>query len=111
MKTILIIDDDPLIRKTISSHLSSRNFDVHLAEEGEQGLVKYKECMPDLVILDIRLPDIDGLEALRKIKDRNKNACVVIMTAYDDMKTTVEAIKSGAYEYTCHSLWISSNWT
>jgi two-component system response regulator AtoC len=99
MKTILIIDDDPLIRKTLSSHLSGRDFEVHLAEEGEQGLIKYSECSPDLVILDIRLPDIDGLEALRKIKDRNKNACVVIMTAYDDMKTTVEAIKSGAYEY------------
>ena len=99
MKSILIIDDDPLIRKTLSSHLSRRNFEVHLAEEGGQGLVKYTESMQDLVILDIRLPDIDGLEALRKIKDRNKNACVVIMTAYDDMKTTVEAIKSGAYEY------------
>jgi two-component system response regulator AtoC len=99
MKSILIIDDDPLIRKTLSSHLSRRNFEVHLAEEGEQGLSKYTECLPDLVILDIRLPDIDGLEALRKIKLRNKNACVVIMTAYDDMKTTVEAIKSGAYEY------------
>ena len=99
MKSILIIDDDPLIRKTLSSHLSRRNFEVHLAEEGEQGVAKYAECLPELVILDIRLPDIDGLEALRKIKIRNKNACVVIMTAYDDMKTTVEAIKSGAYEY------------
>jgi DNA-binding NtrC family response regulator len=99
MKSILIIDDDPLIRKTLSSHLSRRNFEVFWAEEGEQGLAKYAECLPDLVILDIRLPDIDGLEALRKIKMRNKNACVVIMTAYDDMKTTVEAIKSGAYEY------------
>ena len=99
MKSILIIDDDPLIRKTLSSHLSRRNFEVHLAEEGEQGVAKYAGCLPDLVILDIRLPDIDGLEALRKIKIRNKNACVVIMTAYDDMKTTVEAIKSGAYEY------------
>ena len=99
MKSILIIDDDPLIRKTLSSHLSRRNFEVHIAEEGEEGLVKYAEYLPDLVILDIRLPDIDGLEALRKIKIRNKNACVVIMTAYDDMKTTVEAIKSGAYEY------------
>ncbi len=99
MKSILIIDDDPLIRKTLSSHLSGRNFEVHLAEEGGKGLAKYAERLPDLVILDIRLPDIDGLEALRKIRDRNKNACVVIMTAYDDMKTTVEAIKSGAYEY------------
>ncbi len=99
MKSILIIDDDPLIRKTLSSHLSRHNFEVVLAEEGEQGVAKYAEYLPDLVILDIRLPDIDGLEALRKIKIRNKNACVVIMTAYDDMKTTVEAIKSGAYEY------------
>ena len=99
MKSILIIDDDPLIRKTLSSHLSRQNFEVHLAEEGEEGLAEYSECVPDLVILDIRLPDMDGLEVLRKIRDRNKNACVVIMTAYDDMKTTVEAIKSGAYEY------------
>lgn len=99
MKSILIIDDDPLIRKTLSLHLSRQNFEVHSADEGEAGLVKYAECMPDLVFLDIRLPDIDGLEALRQIKDRNTNACVVIMTAYDDMKTTVEAIKSGAYEY------------
>jgi two-component system response regulator AtoC len=99
MKSILIIDDDPLIRKTLSTHLSRRDFEVCLAETGEEGLDQYAACLPDLVILDIRLPDIDGLEALRKIKDRNKNACVVIMTAYDDMKTTVEAIKSGAYEY------------
>jgi two-component system response regulator AtoC len=99
MKSILIIDDDPLIRKTLSSHLSRQNFEVYLAEEGEEGLAQYAESVPDLVILDIRLPDIDGLEVLRSIKERNKNACVVIMTAYDDMKTTVEAIKSGAYEY------------
>jgi DNA-binding NtrC family response regulator len=99
MKSILIIDDDPLIRKTLSSHLSRTPFEVSQAEDGEQGLKMYAEFMPDLVVLDIRLPDIDGLEVLRRIKQRSKNACVVIMTAYDDMKTTVEAIKSGAYEY------------
>jgi DNA-binding NtrC family response regulator len=99
MKSILIIDDDPLIRKTLSSHLSRVPFEVRQAEDGEQGLKIYGEFMPDLVILDIRLPDIDGLEVLRRIKQRRKSACVVIMTAYDDMKTTVEAIKSGAYEY------------
>ncbi len=99
MRSILIIDDDPLIRKTLSSHLSRRNFEVFAAENGEQGFQKFKEDSPDIVILDIRLPDIDGLEELRRIKARDKNACVIIMTAYDDMKTTVEAIKSGAYEY------------
>ena len=99
MRSVLIIDDDPLIRKTLSSHLSRRNFEVYVAEDGEQGFQRFEEDSPDVIILDIRLPDIDGLEELRRIKARNKNACVIIMTAYDDMKTTVEAIKSGAYEY------------
>jgi len=99
MKSILIIDDDPLIRKTLSSYLSKEGFEVVLAEDGEEGLQKYDECLPDLVILDIRLPDIDGLEVLRKIKEKTENASIIIMTAYDDMKTTVEAIKSGAFEY------------
>ena len=70
-----------------------------MAEDWEQGFQAFEECSPDLVVLDIRLPDINGLEALRRIKVKDKNACVIIMTAYDDMKTTVEAIKSGAYEY------------
>lgn len=99
MKSILIIDDDPLIRKTLTSHFSKEGFEVLLAEDGNEGLQKYEESFPDLVLLDIRLPDMDGLEALRKIKERQKNACIIIMTAYDDMKTTVEAVKSGAFEY------------
>jgi two-component system response regulator AtoC len=99
MKSILVIDDDPLVGKTLSSHLSRRGFEVLLAENGEEGLQKYGESCPDLVILDIRLPDKDGLEVLGKIKEKNKGACIIIMTAYDDMKTTVEAIKLGAFEY------------
>jgi two-component system response regulator AtoC len=99
MKSILIIDDDPLIRKTLSSHLLKGDYEIVAAEDGEEGLQQYEECMPDLVILDIRLPDMDGLEVLSKIKEKNKNANIIIMTAYDDMKTTVEAIKLGAFEY------------
>ncbi len=98
MKSILIIDDDALIRKTLSSHLS-KGFEVILAEDGEAGLQSYEEGMPDLVILDIRLPDMSGLEVLCKIREKNKNANIIIMTAYDDMKTTIEAIKLGAFEY------------
>ncbi|MFQ6109041.1 MAG: sigma-54-dependent transcriptional regulator [Candidatus Aminicenantales bacterium] len=99
MKSILVIDDDPLIRKTLSSHLSQEGYEILLAEDGEEGIELYEESLPDLVILDIRLPDIDGIEALRRIKQKDENASVIIMTAYDDMKTTVEAIKSGAFEY------------
>ena len=99
MKSILIIDDDPLIRKTLSAHLAAKNYEIISAETGEEGLQKFNEFSPDLVILDIRLPDIDGLETLKSIKSVNNNASIIIMTAYDDMKTTIEAIKSGAFEY------------
>jgi len=99
MKSILIIDDDLLIRKTLLSNFSKEGFEVFLAEDGEEGLRKYEQNFPDLVMLDIRLQDMDGIETLKRIKDKNKNACVIIMTAFDDMKTTVEAIKYGAFEY------------
>ena len=99
MKTILIVDDDPLILKTLSMHFSKTGYEVLTADDGREGLQRYSESMPDLVILDIRLPDVDGLEALRRIRDMDPKALVVIITAYDDMKTTVEAIKSGAFEY------------
>ncbi len=99
MKSVLIIDDDPLIRKTLSSHLSRQGFEVQLAEGGDEGIEKFKEFCPELVLLDVRLPDADGLEVLRRIKELNKKTCVLIMTAYDDMRTTVDAIKLGAFEY------------
>jgi two-component system response regulator AtoC len=99
MRSVLIIDDDPLIRKTLSGHLSKQGFDVQVAEEGEEGVRKFREFNPDVVILDVRLPDLDGIEVLRQIRDLNKKSYVLMMTAYDDMKTTIEAIKLGAFEY------------
>ncbi|MCK4337101.1 MAG: sigma-54-dependent Fis family transcriptional regulator, partial [Candidatus Aminicenantes bacterium] len=99
MKSILIIDDDPLIRKTLSIHLSKEGYDIYLAETGNEGIGAYEDKSPDLVILDIRLPDIDGLETMQRIKEKDHGATVIIITAYDDMKTTVEAIKLGAFEY------------
>jgi two-component system response regulator AtoC len=99
MNSILIVDDDPLILKTLSTHFSKSGFDVKTAADGREGLQKYAEELPDFVILDIRLPDVDGLEALKRMREINPKALVIIITAYDDMKTTVEAIKSGAFEY------------
>jgi len=99
MKSILIIEDDPLVRKTLASQLGKKGFEVTVAETGEAGVRAFGESSPDLVLLDVRLPDIDGLEVLRRIKARSRRAIILIMTAYDDMKTTVEAIKLGAFEY------------
>jgi two-component system response regulator AtoC len=99
MKSILIIEDDPLVRKTLASQLGKIGFEIIAAENGEDGVRSFAERCPDLVLLDVRLPDIDGLEVLRKIKEKNRRAIILVMTAFDDMKTTVEAIKLGAYEY------------
>ncbi len=99
MTSILVIEDDVLVRKTLLSHLAKRGYEVVWAEMGEDGIQKFTEASPDLVILDIRLPDMDGLEVLRKVRERNRKATILVMTAYDDMKTTVEAVKLGAFEY------------
>jgi two-component system response regulator AtoC len=99
MKSILVIEDDPLVRKTLASQLGKKGFEVAAAETGEAGVRMFSESCPDIVLLDVRLPDIDGLEVLRKIKERSRRAVILVMTAFDDMKTTVEAIKLGAFEY------------
>jgi DNA-binding NtrC family response regulator len=99
MKSILIIEDDALVRKTLASQMGKRGFEVTAAENGEEGIGRFCERGPDLVLLDIRLPDTDGLDVLRRIKEKNRKAIVLVMTAFDDMKTTVEAIKLGAFEY------------
>jgi DNA-binding NtrC family response regulator len=99
MKSILIIEDDSLVGRTLSSHLSRKGYDVAVAEDGKSGISRFRETRPDLVILDIRLPDTSGLDVLKRLREERKPAIFVVMTAFDDMKTTVDAIKSGAFEY------------
>ncbi|MCX7973167.1 MAG: sigma-54 dependent transcriptional regulator [Candidatus Aminicenantes bacterium] len=99
MVTILIVDDDPLISRTLKMHLTEKGYEVFLSSSGQEALEKLNRQQLDFILLDIRLPDLGGLEVLRQIKEKNPKASVVVMTAYDDMKTTVEAIKLGAFEY------------
>ena len=101
MKSILAIDDDRLIRQTFKNHLSGEGFDVHLAADGKEGVERFKELEPDLVILDINLPELDGLGVLKEIKAVDPKAYVIMITAFDDMRTTIEAVKLGAFEYIC----------
>ncbi len=99
MTSILIVEDDTLVRKTIASHLSRKGYEIISAATGGEGIAAFRGSAPDLVLCDVRLPDADGLSVLREIKSRSPRAAVLIMTAYDDMKTTVEAVKAGAFEY------------
>ena len=99
MKSILVIDDDRSICETLQITFTEKGYHVSTAGDSEEGLTKIRDMNPGVVILDIRMPKMDGLTLLEKIKEINENISVIIITAYDDMQTTIRAMQLGAYEY------------
>lgn len=97
--SVLIVDDDDVMRETLSDVLKRREYDVFSVGRGNDTLSIIKKNVIDLILLDMRLPDCDGLELLKKIKEFDTDILVIIMTAYSDIQTAVSAIKSGAYHY------------
>jgi two-component system response regulator AtoC len=97
--SILIVDDEALTLRTISRALREEGFEVFLAETGEAALTIYAEERPDLVLVDVVLTGMSGLEVLRQIKQKNPAAMVVMMSAYQIVERAVEAMKLGAYDY------------
>jgi two-component system response regulator AtoC len=95
----LIIDDEELTLRTISRGLRQDGFEVFTALSGEEGLKLFHDEKPDLILLDIVLPGIDGVEVLRQIKQANPTAIVVMMSAYHLVERAVEAMKLGAFDY------------
>src|SRR3954453_16784680 len=96
---ILVIDDEALTLRTISRALRDEGFDVFVAMSGEEGLQVLAEERPELALLDVVLPGIDGIEVLRQIKQKSPNTIVVMMSAYRMVDRAVEAMKLGAYDY------------
>jgi DNA-binding NtrC family response regulator len=96
---ILIIDDEKFITSSIIQHLGKEGHEVLNAETGEDGLELFKSESPDIVLLDIQLPGIDGIKTLELLKDINKDVIVIMITAYGDIETAVSAIKLGAYDF------------
>jgi len=95
---ILIIDDDRSIRKGLSLILGDK-YGVITAKDGAEALKLFPEERPDIVLLDIGLPEIDGVEVLKRLKGSSPDATVIMVTAVEDVKTIVKAIKLGAYDY------------
>lgn len=95
----LIIDDEELTLRTISRSLRQDGFEVFTALSGEEGLKLFHDEEPDLILLDIVLPGIDGVEVLRQIKQANPTAIVIVMSAYHLVERAVEAMKLGAFDY------------
>jgi DNA-binding NarL/FixJ family response regulator len=98
---LLIVDDDALTRDGLKAGLSAEGgFIIQEAGDGYKALEYFKDDKPDVVLLDLRMPSLDGIETMRKLKDLDNNVPIVIMTAYGDIPTAVEAMKTGAYDFT-----------
>ncbi len=97
--SILVIDDESLTLRTISRALREEGFDVFVAMNGEDGLRVLTEEKPDLALVDVVLPGIDGIEVLRQIKKQSPTTIVVMMSAYKVVDRAVESMKLGAYDY------------
>lgn len=96
---ILVIDDDATIRETVAEVLGRQGFEVAQAETGESGLATARQRRFDLMLIDLRLPDMDGLEVMRRVRTVDDHALAVIMTAYPEVRTAILSLKAGAYDY------------
>ncbi len=96
---ILIVDDEYLIRWSLSENLSKAGYRCVTAETGEEALDRFRTEAPDLVLLDIKLPGIDGIEVLRRVKEWDRDIPVIMITATTQVDVAVQAMKLGAYDY------------
>lgn len=97
---ILIIDDEPNILESLEMFLLEKGYEIKKALNGISGIKLKKSFKPDVIILDIRLPDIDGLTLLKEL-NKDNNVPVIVITAFHDMEMTIKAMKAGAFEYIC----------
>lgn len=96
---ILIIDDDPSLRRVLEYNLQEEGYDVTTAESGEAGLRLFAELKPPLVITDMKMSGMDGMQVLKAVKEESPETLVIIITAFGAVDMAVEAMKLGAYDY------------
>ncbi len=96
---ILIVDDEATIRESLRESLIAEGYDAEIAESGEAALAKTHNTVYDLVITDLRLPGVSGLEILQALRNQGNGTPVIMMTAYGDVDTAVSAMRSGAYDF------------
>src|SRR5690606_19527894 len=90
--TVLIIDDEPGLRQTVSLILSGEGYEVHAASDGEEGLARARELQPDIILCDVRMPRLPGMEFLKRYREQGGNGLVIVMTAYGSTELAIEAM-------------------
>ena len=95
---VLVVDDEPMVREVLARYLAKEGYAVDVAEDGEQALAAYAQALPDLVLLDLMLPRIDGLEVFRRIREQAPTA-VIMLTARGEETDRVVGLELGADDY------------
>jgi len=98
-KRILVVDDDAEICRVLGEYLKEQGYDVKLGRDGKQAVTMADEYEPDLIFLDMKMPQLTGLEALEQIRERHPRMKVVMITGVDDKKLAREALMLGANDY------------
>jgi len=96
---VLLVDDDDTFRRVMSAELARRGHDVVSAASGQAALDAVAEAGPDVILLDLRLPDLDGIEVLKRLREREVRAGVVVLTGHGAVDTAIQAIRLGAHDY------------
>lgn len=97
MKKILVVDDEENIRELYRDELAEEGYQVELAENGGQALSKFESFRPDLVTLDVMMPGMDGIEVLRRIREKNPSVPVLLLTAFGEFRQDFNTWASDAY--------------
>jgi PAS domain S-box-containing protein/putative nucleotidyltransferase with HDIG domain len=96
---VLVVDDDAFLRESIATYLEDSDFDVIEAENGRIGLEKFRSVQPDVVLLDLRMPEMDGLELLPLLVEEDEETPVIIVSGMGTMQDSIEALRLGAWDY------------
>ena len=98
-KKILIVDDDKDIVSIVTTMLESRGWDIKAAYNGRDAMETVSGGMPDVILLDIMMPEMNGIEVLKKIKKIDPDARIIMITAFGDVESYLDSMELGAYEY------------
>jgi len=98
-KKILVVDDEPEVRQLMEHFLTERGYEVRIAENGRLALVALDTFKADVVLLDMHMPEMDGLETLKRLAVRSPSLPVIMVTVNDDVETTTHLLQMGAADY------------